>query len=101
MGKKGPKIKELARELGVTSHRILQRCHSEGVPAQNSASRLDLSTAERVRVWFSAATAGDIGEGAIDGSGGDDGSGGHDLAETDGTLDDLDTDESAEEGRPS
>ncbi|MCC7292309.1 MAG: hypothetical protein IT449_09640 [Phycisphaerales bacterium] len=96
MGKKGPKIKELARELGVTSHRILEHCRREGVPAQNSASRLDLPTADRVRVWFKGATPHDAG-----GIRGDDDAGGPDIAETDGLLDDLDAEAAAKERRPS
>lgn len=101
MGKKGPKIKELARELGVTSHRILERCRGEGVPAQNSASRLDLSTADRVRAWFNAAATGNLGGGVGAVDVGEDGTGGHDNAETVATLDDPDTRESSQERRPS
>ena len=40
MAKKGPKVKELARELGVTSRRIIDYLRAEGVPVQNSVTRL-------------------------------------------------------------
>lgn len=49
MVKKGPKIKELAQELGLTSRQLIDCCLEAGIPVQNSASRLDRASAERLR----------------------------------------------------
>ena len=56
MAKKGVKVKELARELGVTSRRIIDRCREGGVWVQNSASRIAPDKMTLVRSWFSAAS---------------------------------------------
>lgn len=50
--KKGPKIKELARELGITSRVLIDRCRAEGLPAQNSITRLTPGQANIARAWF-------------------------------------------------
>ena len=52
MAKKGIKIKELARELGVTSRDLIDRCRAEGLTIQNSITKLDINTERRVRAWF-------------------------------------------------
>ena len=52
MAEKGVKIKELARELGVTSRALIDRCRAEGMPAQNSITRLSPSDARRMRLIF-------------------------------------------------
>ena len=52
MAKKGIKVKELAKELGTTSRAIIDRCRAEGIPAQNSLTRLDRETERSVRKWF-------------------------------------------------
>lgn len=52
MAKAGTKIKELARELGVTSRELVDRCRAEGVFVQNSITKLDTETERRVRGWF-------------------------------------------------
>ena len=46
------KIRELARELGVTSRRVIDWCRAEGIPAQNSIARLHPDAALRVREHF-------------------------------------------------
>ena len=46
------KVKALAKELGVTSRAVIDRCRAEGFPVQNSISRLEPSLAEAVRTWF-------------------------------------------------
>lgn len=46
------KIRELARELGVTSRRVIDWCRTEGIPAQNSIARLNPDAALRVREHF-------------------------------------------------
>lgn len=52
MAKKGIKVKELAKELGATSRAIIDRCRAEGIPVQNSLTRLNRETEQSVRVWF-------------------------------------------------
>ncbi|RJP35818.1 MAG: hypothetical protein C4547_08805 [Phycisphaerales bacterium] len=49
---KGPKIKELARELGVTSRMLIERCRDEGLDVQNSVTRLTPAQAQQARGWF-------------------------------------------------
>ena len=56
MAKKGMKVKELARELGVTSRAIVSRCRAEGFPVQNSITRLKPQMEQMVRTWFVAAS---------------------------------------------
>lgn len=51
-GKKGIKIKDLARELGVTSRELIDRCRAEGLFVQNSITKLDRNKEKRVRGWF-------------------------------------------------
>lgn len=50
--KKGIKIKELARELGLTSRALIDRCRAEGVAVQNSITKLNRNTELKVRGWF-------------------------------------------------
>lgn len=52
MAAKGIKVKQLARELGVTSRAILDRCRAEDLAVQNSASKLKPDDERRVRAWF-------------------------------------------------
>ena len=52
MAKKGTKVKELAAELGVTSHAIIARCRAEGFAVQNSITRLKPDLEQSVRAWF-------------------------------------------------
>ena len=54
MAKKGIRIKELARELGVTSRQIINRCRAEGLPVQNSISRVSIEHERIIREWFAA-----------------------------------------------
>lgn len=49
-------VKTLARELGVTSRAIIDRCRAEGFPIQNSITRLEPSLVEAVRTWFGSKT---------------------------------------------
>jgi hypothetical protein len=55
VAKKGIKIKDLARDLGVTPRELLDRCRSEGVAAQNGITKLPVETERRVREWFNKA----------------------------------------------
>ncbi len=48
------KVKELAGELGVTSHTIVSRCRATGLPVQNSLTRLPPELERTVRAWFAA-----------------------------------------------
>ena len=54
MAKRGTKVKELARELGVTSHAIIARCRAEGHSVQNSITRLNPQLERAVRTWFAS-----------------------------------------------
>ncbi|MBI4718353.1 MAG: translation initiation factor IF-2 N-terminal domain-containing protein [Planctomycetes bacterium] len=64
MAKRGVKLKDLARELGVTSRTLLDRCRAAGLPAQNSISKLSEAQAAAVRGWFGA--EGGVAHGAHD-----------------------------------
>lgn len=52
MAKKGISIKELARELGITSRQIIDRCREANIPAQNSITKLDAAAERQVRAMF-------------------------------------------------
>ena len=52
MAKKGIKVKELARQLGVTSRELIERCRAEGAAVQNSITRLDREMELRMRAWY-------------------------------------------------
>jgi len=54
MRKDAIKIKDLARELGVPSRVLIDRCRAEGISVQNSITKLTPAQAERVRAWFAA-----------------------------------------------
>ncbi len=54
MSKAGVKVKQLARELGVTSRAVIDRCRAEGIFIQNSITRLNSDTERAVRRWFAA-----------------------------------------------
>ena len=53
MAKRGIRVKDLARELGVTSREIIDRCRAEEIPVQNSISKLGHNVEQLVRAWFS------------------------------------------------
>ena len=46
------KIKEIARELGVSVRELAERCRAEGLAVQNSVSRLPVQEERIVRGWF-------------------------------------------------
>lgn len=52
MAKAGMKIKELAREFGVTSREVIDRCGAEGLFIQNSITKVDSGQEARIREWF-------------------------------------------------
>ncbi|MCK4658992.1 MAG: translation initiation factor IF-2 N-terminal domain-containing protein [Phycisphaerae bacterium] len=52
MAKKGINVKDLAKELGITSRDIVSRCRAEGFPVQNSITRLTPEVERNVRAWF-------------------------------------------------
>ena len=52
MPKKGPKIKELAAEFGMTSRVLIDRCRAEGLPVQNSLTRMRPEQERLIRSWF-------------------------------------------------
>ena len=52
MARETANIKRLAKELGLTSRQLLDRCRAEGLPIQNSITKLRDDQARRVRSWF-------------------------------------------------
>jgi hypothetical protein len=50
--------------LGVTSRELIDRCRLEGMPVQNSITKLNHEAERRVRGWFhpDAATGNDVRE---------------------------------------
>ena len=52
MSQRGMKVKELARELGVTSRQLIDRCRAEGITVQNSITRLSPDVEKVVRSFF-------------------------------------------------
>ncbi|MGB0715444.1 MAG: hypothetical protein ACPGXK_06175 [Phycisphaerae bacterium] len=52
MRKKGPRIRDLAREMGVTSKTLMLRCREEGIFAQNSITRVEPALVPTIRSWF-------------------------------------------------
>ena len=52
MGKIGIKVKRLAAELGITSRQLLERCRAEGLPVQNSISKVPPEVERLIRTWF-------------------------------------------------
>lgn len=56
MAKKGIKVKELAHDLGVTSRQLIDRCRAEGIPIQNSITKLNAELERMVRSWFADGT---------------------------------------------
>ncbi len=57
MPRKGMKLKDLARELGVTSRTLIIRCRAEGLFVQNSITKLSPPDADRIRTWFRPVTS--------------------------------------------
>ncbi|MEK7731665.1 MAG: hypothetical protein AAB363_07390 [Planctomycetota bacterium] len=52
MAKKGIKVKDIARELGLTSRQLIDRCRAEGLHVQNSITKLNPESERTVRGWF-------------------------------------------------
>lgn len=52
MAKKGIKVKDIARELGLTSRQLIDRCRAEGIEVQNSITKLNPESERTVRSWF-------------------------------------------------
>ena len=52
MARETANIKRLAKEFGLTSRQLLDRCRAEGLPIQNSITKLRDDEARRVRSWF-------------------------------------------------
>lgn len=52
MAKKGVKIKDLARELGVNSRTLLDRCRVAGWAVQNSVTKLTSDQVRQATDWF-------------------------------------------------
>jgi hypothetical protein len=54
MAKRGVKVRDLARELGVTTRRVIDRCRAEGYHVQNGITKLSPDLERAVRAWFGA-----------------------------------------------
>lgn len=52
------RVHTLAKELGVSSKAIIEKCHAEGIELKNHMAAISLGLAESIREWFS--TAGDV-----------------------------------------
>jgi len=44
-------------EAGVSSRQLIDRCRAEGIPVQNSVSRLDPEVVPAIRAWFESQPA--------------------------------------------
>jgi hypothetical protein len=64
MARKGPKVYELAEELGVQPHAVLEAAVVLGIHAQNRIARLTLEAASRVRAHLRAAAEKNSAEGS-------------------------------------
>ncbi len=49
MPKRGTKVEDLARELGITSRELIDRGRAEGIDIQNRITKLTLEQAQRMR----------------------------------------------------
>jgi hypothetical protein len=61
MARRGIKLKDLARELGLTSRDLIERCRAAGIPVQNSITKLGHEAERTVRGWFAPNTAQEAG----------------------------------------
>lgn len=52
MATKRVTVKQLAKELGITSRQIIDRCRANGLTVQNSITKLKLEDERAVRAWF-------------------------------------------------
>lgn len=52
MAKRGTKVKDLAKELGITSRTLIERFRAEGHPIQNSITKLSADLERKAREWF-------------------------------------------------
>ena len=48
------RVHTLAKELGVTSKQLIEKCHAEGIELKNHMAAISLGLAESIREWFSA-----------------------------------------------
>ncbi len=48
------KVKQLAKELGVTSRRVIDLCREAGIPIQNSIAKLNADAERLVRAKIAA-----------------------------------------------
>lgn len=57
MAKRGTKVKDLAKELGITSRTLIDRFRAEGHPIQNSITKLSIDLERKAREWFEPSAA--------------------------------------------
>jgi translation initiation factor IF-2 len=48
------RVHTLAKELGVTSKEVIEKCRAEGVELKNHMAAISAGLAESIREWFSA-----------------------------------------------
>ena len=48
------RVHTLAKELGVPSKLIIEKCHAEGIELKNHMAAISLGLAESIREWFSS-----------------------------------------------
>lgn len=66
MAKKGIKIQDLAKQLGVTSRQLVDRCREKGLAVQNSVTKLNSQSERQVRAWFTVSPTDSKEDGAVD-----------------------------------
>ena len=52
MAGKGVRIKDLAGQLGVTSRQLIDRCREQGLPVQNSITKIPPAAERVIRGWY-------------------------------------------------
>ncbi len=52
MANNGIKIKDLARELGITPRELIDRCRAEGFFVQNGITKAKIELERRIREWY-------------------------------------------------
>jgi phage antirepressor YoqD-like protein len=57
VAKKGIKVKDIARELGLTSRQLIDHCRAEGIHVQNSITKLNPELERTIRGWFARAAS--------------------------------------------
>ena len=59
MPKRGTKVEDLAKELGITSRELIDRGRAEGIEIQNRVTKLTVEQADKMRAAVNADAASD------------------------------------------